>query len=67
MNTKQVGDLTRLDRFVQQGQTMHITRINRDWQTGVAHLVLGWEQGGDDLRKTMHMDETVTVEADNQQ
>lgn len=61
MNTKLVSDLTRLDKLVHHGRPMHITRIDRDWQTGVTHLVLGWERGDDDLHKTMHMDETVSV------
>lgn len=61
MNTMQVSQLARQDQIVSSGWAMHVTRIERDWQTGVAELVLGWERGGDDVRKTMHMDETVSV------
>jgi hypothetical protein len=61
MTTKQVSQLIRTDRIVSYGRVMYITAIDRDWQAGVAHLVLGWDRRGDDSRQTLHMDETVTV------
>jgi hypothetical protein len=61
VSLKQVSQLARQDQIVSNGWPMYVTRIDRDWQTGVAELVLGWERDGDDVRKTMHIDETVTV------
>lgn len=45
--------------IVNTGRAMHVTVADHDWQAGITRLVLGWDRGGEDLTRTLSMDEQV--------